>query len=146
MRPVSAVRLPATTEVDRVVAANATVAYRGNHYAVDPSLVGITVLVRRQLHSHVLDVIDPNSGLLTRHRDVGGTGVLVRDGEQAQVLQTAVLAAFTTDKPCHRKANRPPSATATAIAQQLTADPAQPGGAVVIDLKSWAAHVPEAGR
>jgi hypothetical protein len=132
--------------VDRVVAANATVAYRGNSYAVDPVLIGATVLVRHQLDSHVLDVIDPASGLLTRHRIVAGTGVLVRDGEQARQLQTAVLAAFTTDRPCHRKANRPPSAAATAIAAELTGAPTQPGDAVIIDLAAWAAHAPEAGR
>ena len=144
--PVPAVRFPAACEVDRVVAANATVAYRGNSYAVDPVLIGATVLVRHQLDRHVLDVIDPASGLLTRHRIVAGTGVLVRDGEQARQLQTAVLAAFTTDPPCHRKANRPPSAAATAIAAELTSTPTQPGDAVIIDLAAWAAHAPEAGR
>ena len=149
LRALPAARWPATCEVDRIVAANATVAYRGNRYAVDPTLVGAPVLVRHHLDTHLLDIIDPESGLLTRHRRVGGTGVLVRDGEQAHALQTAVLAAFTTDPPCHRKRNRPPSAAAKAIAATITGGVTggvAPGEAVVIDLGAYARHVPEAGR
>ena len=41
-----ATRFPATMETTRKVAANATVAYRGNRYSVDPALVGLEVLIR----------------------------------------------------------------------------------------------------
>jgi hypothetical protein len=34
-------------------------------------------------------------------------------------LETAVLAAFTTDPPCHRKTNRPPGTDARAEAERL---------------------------
>lgn len=37
LRALPATRFPTTLEVARLVAANATVAYRGNHYSVGPS-------------------------------------------------------------------------------------------------------------
>jgi hypothetical protein len=46
LRALPTTRFPTTVEVTRLVAANATVAFRGNHYSVDPSLVGVEVLVR----------------------------------------------------------------------------------------------------
>jgi transposase len=143
-----ATRFPATMETTRKVAANATVAWRGNRYSVDPALVGVEVLVRVTAGRHTIDIVDVASGLLARHRLAPpGQGALVRDGEHAVALEAAVLSAFTTGKPCHRKANRPPSAAAKQLAAAI-GDPAaaRPGDAVVIDLARWAAHAPEAGR
>src|ERR1035441_7726715 len=40
--PLSPVPFPATISVERIVAANATVAFRGNHYPVPPGLTGTT--------------------------------------------------------------------------------------------------------
>ena len=40
---------PATTEVERIVADNASVAFRGNRYSVPPGLGGTTLLVRHRL-------------------------------------------------------------------------------------------------
>jgi transposase len=146
LAPLPPTRFPTTLHVTRKVAANATVAYRGNHYSVDPALVGATVEVRVPIGAHQIEIVDPATGLLARHRLVApGLGQIVRDGAHAIALEHAVLAAFTTDKPCRRKANRPPSQAAQALAAQLR-DPSAPGDAVVIDLASWARHAPEGGR
>lgn len=145
--PLPATRWPNTLVVERKVAANATVSFRGNHYAVDPASVGATVSVSVPVGVHTIDIVDPTSGLLTRHRLLTpGQDAIVRDGDQAIALEKAVLAAFTTGRPCHRKDNRPPSAAAEALAAELDAGAPVPGGAVVIDLATWANHVPEAGR
>ena len=94
-----------------------------------------------------IDIIDVTSGLLARHRLVApGQGTIVRDGEHAVALEAAVLAAFTTETPCRRKANRPPSDKAKKLAATITGDGELPGSAVVIDLARWAAMAPEAGR
>lgn len=69
----------------------------------------------------------------------------MRDGDHAVALEAAVLAAFTTNRPCRRKANRPPSDAAKALATQLRGGTV-PGEAVVIDLARWTALAPEDGR
>ncbi len=51
------------------------------------------------------------------------------------MLEQAVLAAFTTDKPCRRKANRPPGDAALTHAACLAGRDA---GAVVVDLEAYA--------
>lgn len=146
LRALPATRFPTTLEVTRRVAANATVAYRGNHYSVDPVLVGTQVRVRIPIGRHELEILDVATGLVSRHRLVApGQGTIVRDGEQMAALETAVLAAFTTNRPCRRKVNRPPSDAAKALAGQLRGGEV-PGEAVVIDLARWAALAPEGGR
>lgn len=145
LRALPSLRFPFTLEVTRKVALNATVAYRGNHYSVDPSLVGIEVVGRVSPGRDEIDLIDLTTGLLARHRLVApGQGAIVRDDEHAIALGKAVLAAFTTTKPCHRKTNRPPTDAARQLAAGITGTP--PGDAVVIDLERWAELVPEAGR
>jgi hypothetical protein len=142
-------RFPATMETTRTVAANATVAWRGNRYSVDPVLVGVEVLVRVSAGTSTIDIVDVASGLLARHRLAPpGQGALVRDGDHGVALEAAVLAAFTTDRPCNRKANRPPSPAAKQLAAAIRDEAAggRPGDAVVIDLARWAAHAPEASR
>ena len=141
-----AVRFPITMEVTRKVAANAMVAYRGNHYSVDPTLVGTEVLVRTSPGLDQIDIIDLATGLLARHRlSPPGQGAMVRDGDHAIALEAAVLDAFTTGTPCRRKANRPPTQAAKQLAAVITGDQ-PPGDAVVIDLGAWADLVPESGR
>ena len=147
LMPLPTSRYPSTMEVLRKVAANATIAWRGNHYSVDPTLVGIEVIVRVTAPGHQIDIIDLASGLLARHRLAApGQGAIIRDGDHAIALEQAVLAAFTTEAPCRRKANRPPSDTAKKLAAAITDHGDQPGGAVVIDLDRWAAMAPKAGR
>ena len=58
--------------------------------------------------------------VLARHRrEPDGAGVMVRDTVHVTALETAVLAAFTTGKPCHLKARRPPTTAALAQAEHL---------------------------
>jgi hypothetical protein len=66
----------------------------------------------------------------------------VRARDHAVALEHAVLDAFTTDRPCKRKANRPPDDAARAAAAQLLGRPAvEPGDAVVIDLAARYGHL-----
>lgn len=147
LMPLPASRYRATMQVRRTVAANATVPYRGNHYSVDPTLIGVWVDVRITASKDEIDIIDTASGLLARHRlATPGQNMIVRDHGHAVALGRAVLAAFTTDTPCRRKDNRPPSDKAKTLAATITGEGKQPGGAVVIDLARWAAMAPQAGR
>ena len=76
-----------------------------------------------------------------------GAGAIVRDEGHVAALERAVLAAFTTDRPCHRKARRPAGESALAAAARLTGRPPlgrDPAERVVIDLAAYAALVPTA--
>ena len=131
---------PATTEVTRVVAANALVSVDGNRYSVPPSLVGAEVKMRRRLGSDELVIISPAGTVVATHRTPPrGVGRVVRLPEHTTALENVVLAAFTTDRPCATKANRPPSGPAMAIAAEISgADhPASP----VIDLRVYQRHI-----
>jgi transposase len=111
---------PATTEVARIVADNASVAFVGNRYSVSPGLAGTTLSVRHRLGSPTLDVVAPSGTILVTHRLAPpGSGALVRSVEHRQALEAAVLSAFTTARPCDRKANRPPGREALAEAARL---------------------------
>jgi hypothetical protein len=55
--------------------------------------------------------------------------------EHRAALETAVLAAFTTARPCDRKANRPPGPEALAEAARLLGSD---GRDVVVDLAAYA--------
>jgi transposase len=111
---------PATTEVERVVADNASVAYQGNRYSVPPGLSGTTLLVRHRLGSPTADVVAPSGAILVTHRLApAGSGALVRSTEHRAALEAAVLSSFTAARPCDKKANRPPGAEALAEAARL---------------------------
>ena len=70
---------PATTEVDRIVADNASVAFWGNRYSVPPGLSGTTLLVRHRLIAPTIDVVAPSGAILVTHRLApAGSGALVR--------------------------------------------------------------------
>ena len=120
-----AVPFPATIELDRIVADNATLAYRGNRYSVPPGLSGTTLLVRHRIGQQTIDVVAPSGALLVTHRTApDGSGALVRSLEHREALEKAVLSAFSTARPCDRKANRPPGEAALAEAAKLLG----PGG------------------
>lgn len=132
---------PANLTVSRVVSAQALVAFRGNHYSVPPGLAGTTVTVGHRLGQATLDIATASGTVLARHRrEPDGAGVTVRDTVHVTALESAVLAAFTPGKPCHRKARRPPTPAALAEAQQLRGNRS---GArdddVVVDLHRYAA-------
>jgi len=74
----------------------------------------------------------------TRHRmAIPGAGALVRTDSHRAALEQVVLGAFTTARPCTRKANRPPGPAALAAAAALRAD-VRDGQEVVVDLGAWA--------
>jgi len=111
---------PATVVVERIVSSQALVPFRGNSYSVPPGLAGLAVVVSHRLGEHMLDIATSSGTVLARHRrEPDGAGVLVRDTVHVTALETAVLAAFDTGKPCGRKVRRPPTAAALAEAEHL---------------------------
>ena len=127
---------PATVIVPRTVAVNATVAFRGNFYSVPPGLAGSRAECRHRLGTATLEVHSAAGTLLVSHHlEPDGAGALVRDPGHAAALEAAVLAAFTTARPCQRKGNHPPGETARAEAARLLAGL---GGDVTVDLNRYA--------
>ena len=69
----------------------------------------------------VIEIHAPGGRAVAEHRLAPpGAHRTIRHPEHTQALQAAVLAAFDTKGPCRRKANRPPSPQATAIAARLS--------------------------
>jgi transposase len=126
---------PAIVQVERTVAANCTVAFRGNHYSTPPGLVGASVTCRHRLGTLELGVHSAAGVLLASHRLAPpGAGRTLRLAGHAAALERVVLAAFTTERPCARKANRPPGPQAQAAARQLR----EADGEVAVDLTRYA--------
>ena len=115
---------------------SALVAFEGNHYSVAPGLVGQSVTVRARLGELHLELFSGAGRRIARHRRApAGAGQLLGSDEHALLLEQAVLNAFTTDKPCRRKLNRPPSDAALGHAARLAG---RDQGAVVVDLEDYA--------
>jgi transposase len=128
---------PAQLEVARLVGRSALVAFEGNHYSVSPGLVGQTVTVTARLGELHLEILSAAGRRAARHRRApAGAGQQLRSAEHARLLEQAVLDAFTTDKPCRRKANRPPGDAALTAAARLHGH--DDAGAVVVDLEDYA--------
>jgi transposase len=137
---------PSTWEDPRVVAANALVSVDGNRYSVPPGLVGTEVIVRRRLGDLQLQVVSPTGRVIATHRIAPrGQGRVVRLPEHTAALENVVLAAFTTDRPCKTKVNRPPSAAALWIATEITG-PGAGGSGPVIDLSVYQRHIDAQNR
>jgi transposase len=130
------VAFPAQLEVERVVSRSAMVAFEGNRYSVGPGHIGQSVTVRARLGDLYLEIVSPAGRRIARHRRApAGAGQLLQRPEHARLLESAVLNAFTTDRPCPRKANRPPGHAALIEAARLRGhDPA----GVVVDLDAYA--------
>lgn len=111
---------PATLELPALVRPDATVAFRGNAYSVPPGLAGTRVGLRHRLGSTSLELVAPSGALLGTH-DLrhAGPGELVRTAEHRAALESAILASFTTARPCDRKGNHPPGPAARAAAAAL---------------------------
>lgn len=130
---------PATITAERIVADNASVAFRGNRYSVPPGLVGVELELRHRLGTATVEVFSRASGLLVTHRLApAGAGTLVRTPEHRAALEKVVLSAFTTARPCDTKANRPPGPEALAEAARLLG---RAGADVVVDLAAYQAVV-----
>jgi transposase len=111
---------PAEICVERIVQDNAAVAYRGNSYSVPPGLTKTTLSVRQRIGSQTIEVAAPSGAVLVKHRVApDGSGTLVRSPEHRQALEKAVLSAFSTARPCDKKANRPPGDEALAERAKL---------------------------
>jgi transposase len=138
-----ALAFPVTIEVTRIVAANATVAFRGNRYSTPPGLTGHELTLRHRLNSGTIEIHTAAGTLLVAHRLApAGAGAIVRTAAHRDALENAVLSAFTTARPCDRKANRPPGAAALAEAARLLGPE---GGDVVVDLARYAELVEGTG-
>lgn len=137
-----AVAFPTVTCVERKVAANALVSFRGNRYSVPPGLVDTVVRVEHRHGSNEISVHVGNRVAATHGLAPAGANRTVRLAEHTAALENVVLAEFTTNRPCRSKLNRPPSPAALAIAAQLGADiVAEP----VIDLEIYRRLVEEGG-
>jgi transposase len=127
---------PAQLTVERVVSRTAMVAFEGNRYSVGPGHIGQTVTVRARLGELHLEIVSPAGRRIARHRRApAGAAQIVQSAERARLLERAVLDAFTTERPCSRKANRPPGNSALAEAARLRG---HDGAGVVVDLADYA--------
>lgn len=132
---------PATISVTRIVADNATVAFRGNRYSIPPGLAGAELTLRHRLGSPTVEVHSPAGALIVVHRLApAGAGAIVRTPQHHQALETAVLSSFTTARPCDRKSNRPPGPEALAEAARLLGPE---GRDVIVNLGRYAELVGE---
>lgn len=120
LRPLPASCYPATIEATNTVDRSGLVPFEGNAYSVPIGLIGVEVTVRHRLGTNGIEIVSASGLLLASHyREVPGGGYCVRDPAHKAALETEILAAFTTDPPCRRKANRPPGTEARAEAQKL---------------------------
>ena len=132
---------PAVIEAQRVVSAQALVAWNGNFYSVPPGHAGRQVIVRHKLGAATLDVMTAAGTVRARHhREPDGAGAISRDSGHVAALEAKVLAARAASAggPCHRKARRPPSAAALAEAAAIRGERAGAGGTVT-DFAAYAA-------
>lgn len=117
---------PVKIEVTRKVSWSALVSYQGNRYSVPPAFVNTSVVVSRRMDEHSLEIRSISGEVLASHRMApAGAGALLRSSEHHLALQEEVLAGFSTERPCGRKRNRPPSQAARAIADQIRAEPTE---------------------
>ena len=136
LMPLPPVCYPAMLDVERVVSASALVSFDGNRYSVPPTLAGQSVRVCHRLGEPLLRIVSAAGVLVATHRRVpAGAGQLVRQPVHAAALEQAVLAAFTTRRPCARKPNRPPSNEALALAATLS-----PDATVEVEIPSLASY------
>jgi transposase len=118
--PLPGTAYPAMVELERTVGPSSLVAVRSNRYSIGPGLEGAKVTARWVLTERTLRIQSPSGLVLAEHRMApDGAGEVIRLPEHRQALENAVLAAFTTRRPCRRKENRPPSLAAKAIAAQI---------------------------
>jgi transposase len=131
---------PAELQVERAVSASALVSFEGNRYSVPPGLAGQQVSVQVRVGEPALRIVSAAAVLVATHRRLpAGAGQLVRLPAHQVALEQAVLAAFTTRRPCARKPNRPPTAEALTLAAM------HDGGAFDVEIPSLASYAELAG-
>ena len=157
LRPAPAAPFPATLSVERLVSAQALVAYRGNWYSVPPELAGAPVTVTVRLGALHLDIAtaagatpgrSPIPVVVARHTIApDGAGAMVRDHGHVVALEQAAMAAATPAAPHRRKQRIPPGPAARAAAEALRTGTSPEAGTqagtdakeVVVDLARYAA-------
>ena len=122
---------PAEVEEVRTVAPNALISLWGNRYSVPPGLVGGHVQIRWRLGAETFAISAAGAVVAVHHLAPRGAQRTVRLPEHTTALENVVLGAFSSDRPCKRKVNRPPSDAALSIAAGLLGDH---GADPVIDL------------
>jgi transposase len=138
LRALPAAAYPAVIAVERRASRSALVAFEGNRYSVGPVHAGRTVTVHARVGEPLLRMLSASGEIIATHRRApAGAGQTLRAAEHAAALERAVLAAFTTDHACRRKANRPPGDGALAELARLKG--IAPESAPVIDLARYAA-------
>lgn len=125
---------PAEVVEVRTVAANALVSLWGNRYSVPPGLVGGHVQIRWRLGAETIAVHAHGQVVATHQLAPRGAQRTVRLPEHTTALENLVLGAFSTDRACKRKVNRPPSDAALALAAELLGDQ---GADPIIDLDAY---------
>jgi transposase len=131
-----AVPYPATIEVHKTVDDKASVAFRGNRYSVAPGMGGSEVTLRHRLGTASLEIFSPaGTELVSHHLALGGAGQMVRTEAHRAALEAVVLSQFSTDRPCDRKANKPPGKAALVERERLVG---LPGPEPSVDLDAMA--------
>jgi transposase len=135
LRPLPAAAYPAVICVERQASQSALVAYEGNKYSIEPAHAGRTVTVIARVGEPSMRIVSAAGEVIGEHRlAVPGGAQTIRTHEHAHALETAVLAAFTTEKTCSRKRNKPPSdAALAALAELRGLDAASPAPASLQD-------------
>jgi transposase len=122
---------PAEVLEVRTVAANALVSLWGNRYSVPPGLVGGHVQIRWRLGTDKITIHAAGRVVATHRLAPRGAQRTVRLAEHTTALENVVLGTFSSERPCKRKVNRPPSDAALRLAAELLGDR---GADPVIDL------------
>jgi transposase len=125
LRALPAGAYPAVISLERQASKSALVAYEGNKYSIDPAHAGRTVNVIARVGEPTVRIISAAGEVIGAHRlAVPGAGQTIRTRAHAHALEQAVLTAFTTEKTCSRKRNRPPSERSLAALAALRGVPA----------------------
>jgi hypothetical protein len=103
-----AVPYPAEVTVVRTVAANALISLWGNRYSVPPGLVGGHVQIGWRLGTDTIELRTGGRVVVVHRLAPRGAQRTVRLPEHTAALENVVLGAFTSDRLCRRKVNRPP--------------------------------------
>jgi len=127
---------PAMIEDDRGVSPSALVSFDGNNYSVPAAFIGQEVKVRLRLGADSFEIVSATDAIIATHRrSPKGKGLTIRTTEHRNALEELVLQGFSTDRPCKRKANRPPTDEAMSLAAALRGQ--QPVLADVLDLADY---------